>query len=538
MATSGDRGSMSEPELDGSAYDYVIVGAGSAGCVLAARLSEDPDVSVCLLEAGGADSSDHVRIPVAGGDLRRGQRDWDYDTHDEPHCNGRRLYLPRGRMLGGTSSMNGMVHIRGNRLDYDDWNQPGWSYEELLPYFRRSEDNERGASHYHGVGGPLPVSESRSSNPMSTAFVQAAIESGQPANDDFNGAQQDGFGYYQVNQRNGERCGAAAGYLLPALDRPNLSVHTHLQVQRVLIVDGQARGVQAQQLDRTFRISARREVILSAGAYNSPQLLMLSGIGPADLLRSLGIAVSVDQPEVGRNLQDHSASYLVFSHSHPISLLSAGDPEHIRQFEEEGRGLLTSNVPEAGGFVRTRSGLAAPDVQFHTLPVMFIECALTVPPQHGISFGPCVLKPDSRGQVTLASSEPTVKPRIQHNYYSADADLATMVAGLRIAMDIARQDALIPYTEQRYSYPASDSDADLRAFVRASTQSVFHPVGTCAMGTVLDAELHVNGVSGLRVVDASIMPSIPRGNTNAPTVALAERAADLIRGRNPVPAPR
>ncbi|HEV2885303.1 MAG TPA: GMC oxidoreductase, partial [Jatrophihabitans sp.] len=282
-----------------------------------------------------------------------------------------------------------------------------------------------------------------------------------------------------------------------------------------------------------FVVWARREVILSAGAYNSPQLLMLSGIGPVDLLTRLGIAVTVDQPEVGRNLQDHPSSYLVFTHSHPISLLSAGDPENVRQFEDEGRGPLTSNVPEAGGFVRSRNGLPAPDIQFHTLPVMFLECALGMPAKHGISFGPCVLKPDSRGEVVLASAEPTVKPRIKHNYYSAEADLATMVAGLRIALEIARQNALIPFTQQRFSYPASESEADLRAYARASTQSIFHPVGSCAMGSVLDAELRVNGVSGLRVVDASVMPSIPRGNTNAPTVAIAEKAADLIRGRSP-----
>ena len=536
MATNGARNLSGGPVLNGSTYDYVIVGAGSAGCVLAARLSEDPDVSVCLLEAGGSDAVATITTPAAGGSLIRSQYDWDYDTHDEPHCNGRRLYLPRGRVLGGTSSINGMVHIRGNRLDFDDWQLPGWSYDELLPYFKRSEDNERGASPYNGVGGPLPVAENRSKNPMSTAFVQAAVESGQPANIDFNGPSQDGFGYYQVNQRNGRRYSGAAGYLRPVMDRPNLTVHTHVQTHRVVIERGQARGVDCQRLDETYRINARREVILSAGAYNSPQLLMLSGIGPADLLTGLGITVSVDQPEVGRNLQDHPASYLVFSHSHPISLLSAGEAEYVRLFEEEGRGPLTSNVPEAGGFVRTREDLAAPDVQFHVLPVMFIDCALGVPPAHGISFGPCVLKPDSRGEVRLASSDPTVKPRIRHNYYSAESDLETMVAGLRVAMNIARQDALIPYTEQRHSYPASDSDADLRAYARAGTHSIFHPVGTCAMGTVLDAELRVNGVSGLRVVDASIMPSIPRGNTNAPTVALAERAADLIRGRTSAPA--
>ncbi|HEV2885325.1 MAG TPA: GMC family oxidoreductase N-terminal domain-containing protein, partial [Jatrophihabitans sp.] len=237
MTISGDRRQLN-PELDGSDFDYVIVGAGSAGCVLAARLSEDPDVSVCLIEAGATDSSANITTPAAGGNLCRSQYDWDYDTHDEPYCNGRRLYLPRGRVLGGTSSINGMVHIRGNPLDYDEWKQPGWSYDELLPYFKRSEDNERGASYYNGAGGPLPVSENRSKNPMSTAFIQAAIESGLPANEDFNGPRQDGFGYYQVNQRNGRRCGAAGGYLRPVLHRPNLSVQTHLQVHRILISEG------------------------------------------------------------------------------------------------------------------------------------------------------------------------------------------------------------------------------------------------------------------------------------------------------------
>jgi choline dehydrogenase-like flavoprotein len=309
-------------------------------------------------------------------------------------------------------------------------------------------------------------------------------------------------------------------------------------VLRVLLEHGQARGVRCHQLDQIFDFRANREVILSAGTYNSPQLLMLSGIGPADLLTALGIGVVLDQPEVGRNLQDHPSCYLVFSHSHPISLLSAGEPESLRQFQEEGRGPLTSNIPEAGGFVRTRGGLAAPDVQFHTMPVMFLNGALGTPPGHGISFGPCVLKPDSRGEVVLASAEPTVKPKIKHNYFAAEADLDTMVAGLRLGMEIGRQDALVPFTEQRYCYPDSDSDADLRAFARAHTQSIYHPVGTCAMGTVLDTELRVNGVAGLRVVDASVMPSVPRGNTNAPTVAIAERAADLIRGLTGRPARR
>lgn len=478
---------------DRETYDYVIVGAGTAGCVLAARLTEDPDVTVCLIEAGPTDDVDSIRIPAWGGKLCRTRYDWDYDSHDEPQLNGRRLYLPRGRVLGGTSAMNGMVHIRGHRTDFDDWNQPGWTYPELLPYFLRCEDNERGASRFHGVGGPLPVSENRSRNPMSTAFVQAAIEAGYAANDDFNGADQDGFGYYQVNQRNGRRCSSAAAYLHPVRGRANLTVRTHLQVQRILVERGVAAGVLCQQLDRSVELRAAREVIVAAGAYNSPQLLMLSGIGPADQLTGLGIPVLVDQPEVGRNLQDHPSTYLVFTHDQPVSLLSAGEERYVRQFEEEGTGPLSSNVPEVGGFVRTRDGLAAPDVQFHALPVTFIDGALGVPPGHGISFGPCVLRPASRGEVTLASDDPTAKPRIRHRYYDDADDVRVMVAGLRIALAIAEQSALRPYTQGRFTHPASDSDADLRAFIRATTQSIFHPAGTCAIGSVLDAELRVRG---------------------------------------------
>ena len=513
-------------------FDYIIVGAGSAGCVLAGRLSADPDVAVCLVEAGPTDAGEIFQIPALGGQLIRSRYDWDYDSHGEPNCNGRRMFLPRGRVLGGTSSLNGQVHIRGNQQDFDDWNQPGWSYSELLPYFKRSEDNERGASEYRGAGGPLSVSDNRSRNPMSTAFIEAAIEAGYPANDDFNGAVQDGFGYYQLTQRNGRRCSTSVAYLYPALDRPNLTVQTFAQVERILVRDGRAEGISCRRLDSSFELHAEREVILSAGAYNSPQLLMLSGIGPADSLRAMGIPVLLDQPAVGQNLQDHATTYLVFSHSQPVSLLATGQPEHWRQFEQEGRGPLTSNVPEAGGFVRTRDGLSTPDVQFHVLPVMAMENGLGMPPDHGISLGPCVLAPQSRGDVTLASREPTAKPRIRHNYFGEQVDLDTMVAGLRIALDISRQPALKPYTERPWSYPASESDADLRAMVRAFSQSIYHPVGTCAIGSVLDPQLRVLGLSGLRVVDASVMPNVPRGNTNAPVIAVAERAADLIRGVN------
>ncbi|HEX5118659.1 MAG TPA: GMC family oxidoreductase N-terminal domain-containing protein [Pseudonocardiaceae bacterium] len=512
-------------------YDYVIVGAGSAGCVLAAQLSEDPDVKVCLIEAGPADTSENVHIPSAFGKLFRTQVDWDYDTHDEPFCERRRIYLPRGRMLGGTSSMNAMVYMRGNRIDYDGWGQPGWTYDELLPYFVRAEDNERGASEYHGAGGPLAVSDGRSINPMTEAFVAAALEAGYAANDDFNGSTQDGFGQYQVTQRDGQRCSTAVGYLRPAMGRPNLTVETNVQIHRVLFEGSRARGVVGYRLETELEFRADREVILSAGAYNSPQLLMLSGVGPADLLRPLGIPVVLDQPQVGQNLQDHPQTPLIFAHSHPISLLAAGEPESVRQYTEHRRGPLTSNGPEVGGFVRTTADLAAPNIQFHTAPMMFADGGLHPPIAHAISFGGCVLDGRSRGSVLLASDDPTAKPAIRHNYFAEEADLQVAVDGLRVGLEIARQQALAPYTETPFMPPASESEADLRAHVRQHSQTLYHPAGTCAMGTVVDAELRVVGVDGLRVVDASVMPTLVRGNTNAPVIAIAEKAADVIRGR-------
>jgi choline dehydrogenase len=513
-------------------YDYVIVGAGSAGCVLAARLSEDQDVSVCLVEAGPADDDENVHVPSAFGRLFRGRLDWDYDTHDEPFLGGRRVYLPRGRMLGGTSSMNAMVYIRGNPADYDDWGIPGWSYAELLPYFRRSEDNERGPSEYHGAGGPLAVSDGRSRNPMTEAFLVAATEAGHPANDDFNGQEQDGFGRYQVTCRDGRRCSTAVAFLRPALDRPNLTVRTGALVNRVVFAGSRATGV---EIDDGQLLEADREVIVCAGAYNSPQLLMRSGVGPAALLGALGIDVVLDQPEVGANLQDHPTTNLVFAHDEPISLLSAGAPESLRQYTESGRGPLASNGPEVGGFVRTRGESTAPDVQFHVAPMMFMNGGLAAPTEHAISYGPCVLKPASRGRVSIMSADPTVKPSIEHLYYAEAADLEVAVEGVRVALDIARQPGLATYTTRPLLVPESDTDADLREFVRRCTQTLYHPSGTCAMGTVVDAELRVNGVEGLRVVDASVMPSVIRGNTNAPTIAIAEKAADLARG---IPAER
>lgn len=511
-------------------YDYVIVGAGSAGCVLAARLSEDPGVSVCLIEAGPADIAENIHVPVAFGRLFRTQLDWDYDTHEEASLGRRRVYLPRGRVLGGSSSINTMVYVRGNPIDFDGWGQPGWGYADLLPYFKRSEDNERGESEYHGVGGPLAVSEGRSNNPMCAAFVEAATQAGFPVNEDFNGATQDGFGFFQVTQRDGRRCSAATGFLHPALDRPNLTVETDLQVHRVLVEGGRAVGVTGQRLDEQLTIRADREVILSAGTYNSPQLLMLSGIGPAALLGALGIPVLLDQPLVGQNLQDHALVPLVYTHSQPISLLVAGAPENVQRFLAEGRGPMTANGPESGGFIRTSASLPAPDVEFLGAPVMFADSGLGTPTHHSYSFGPSMLTPVSRGMVMLASDDPTAKPKIMHNYLAEEADLERAVEATRIGMHIASQKAMAPYTEGRHEPPASESDADLRDYVRRYTHSIFHAAGTCAMGTVVDAELRVRGVAGLRVVDASVMPTLIRGNPNAAVIAIAERGADVVKG--------
>jgi choline dehydrogenase len=509
-------------------YDYVIVGAGSAGCALAARLSEDPDTKVCLVEAGPADTSPNIHVPALFSKLLRSGLDWDYDTHDEPGLNGRRLFLPRGRVLGGTSSINTQIYIRGNRLDYDSWDQPGWGYDELLPYFKRSEDNEWGESDYHGAGGPMRVSDNRSRNAMSTAFVEAAVEAGFAANDDFNGESQDGFGYFQLTQKDGRRVSASTAFLHPNMGRPNLTVLTNVQVHRIVIENGFAVGVTGERFGEELTVRADREVILSAGAYGSPHLLQLSGIGPAQGIAPLGIPVVADLPGVGANLQDHVLIPLVFPHEHPISMIGFGQPEHLEQFGA-GHGPLTCNGPEVGGFHRTDSSLPAPDVEYLSAPVAFVDNGLGVPVGHAITFGPSMLTPRSRGAVSLASDDPTVKPRIQHNFFTEQADMDDAVKAVRTALEISRQKALSPYCSTLYRGPASESDADIAGYIRAYTHSIFHPVGTCAIGSVVDPELRVQGVGGLRVADASVMPLIPRGNTNAPSIAIGEKAADLIR---------
>jgi len=374
-------------------YDYVIVGAGSAGCVLANRLTEDPAAQVLLLEAGAEDTADEIHIPAAFASLFKTKWDWNYETVEQKHT-GKTSYWPRGKVLGGCSSINAMIYIRGNRADYDGWG-PGWSYEEVLPYFKRSEDNERGESEYHGAGGPLTVSDSRSNNPMADAWVEAAAAAGFERNDDFNAAAQDGVGRYQVTQRNGMRCSTAVAFLHPAADRPNLTIETRMHVHRVLMEDTRAVGVAAEHEGELVELRAEREVLLCAGAYNSPQLLLLSGIGPAEELAMREIESVVDLPEVGRNLQDHVQIGGIWTNEEPVSLILGAEPEYQQAFAERGEGPLTSNVAESGGFWRSRDDLDAPDLQFHCAPVMFVDEGLGDPVAHGISFGVCLLTPES-----------------------------------------------------------------------------------------------------------------------------------------------
>jgi choline dehydrogenase len=511
-------------------YDYVIVGAGSAGCVLASRLTEDPDVSVLLLEAGPPDVNQNIHVPLGVMSLLRTEVDWNYASAPEPFCNSRRIPLPRGRTLGGSSSINNMIYIRGHRADYDGWGIPGWSYDDLLPYFKKSEDNVRGADEFHGVGGPLRVSDCRSENVTSPAFVQAGVEAGFPGNDDFNGAEQEGFGMYQVTTRDGMRGSAAVSYLHPVMERPNLTVMPYMHTHRILFEGTRAVGVEASQLGQLQEFRAEREVILSAGAYNSPQLLMLSGVGPAEHLTLREVEVLLDQPAVGENLTDHPATYAIWTTQEPVSLLLALEPAALQQFEETQTGPFASNVAESGGFVRLDSSAPAPDVQFHFIPVQIVDEGMSDPTDHGVLITPCVLQEESRGSVTLASNDPTAQPIIRNNFYAAEKDMRLMLDAMKLTIELANQPAMKRYCVDGFNVPASESEEDLRDQIARTTFAIYHPVGTCAMGSVVDDELRVNGLEGLRVVDASVMPMVPRGNTNAPVIAVAERAADLIRG--------
>ncbi|MCW2984568.1 MAG: putative choline dehydrogenase [Conexibacter sp.] len=510
--------------------DYVVIGAGSAGCALAARLSEDPAATVTLIEAGGPDSMQEIHIPAAIGALFKTRVDWDFDTDPEAELLGRRLYLPRGRVLGGSSSINAMIYMRGNPADFDGWaagGATGWGYDDVLPYFKRSEDNERGENEYHGVGGPLAVSDSRSNHDLVDRFVQAGESLGHAQNADFNGITQDGIGRFQFTQRNGMRCSTAVAFLHPALARPNLEVLTGARALRLIFEGTRAVGVEIEHHDNVEEVRAVVEVIVCAGAYQSPQLLMLSGIGPAAELAPLQIPVLADLP-VGKGLQDHIMAVPSWFTSQS-TLGSAFTPENV-ELLQRGTGPLTSNAAEGGGFFRTRDGLDGPDVQLHALPLMFHQECLA-PPVHDVFSVFCgLLQPTSRGEVTLRSPVPSAQPRIVHNFLSTPEDRDTLIAAVRLCLQIARTAPLAEVLGDCFVAPADDSDATIEAFVRAHAQTVFHPTSTCAIGTVVDSELRVYGVEGLRVADASVMPRVPRANTNAATIMVAEKAADLIKG--------
>jgi choline dehydrogenase-like flavoprotein len=519
-------------------YDYVIVGAGSAGCVLANRLTEDPSVRVLLIEAGKRDRHPNIKIPAAFAKQFQTKLDWDLATEPEPHCDGRSLYVPRGKGLGGSSSMNAMLYVRGNPLDYDSWaaaGAEGWGWDDVRPYFLKAEDNQRGDSEHHATGGPLRVEDERSPRPLTGRFLAACEEAGVPHIDDYNGPEQDGASLAQVTQRGGRRWSAADAYLRPAQKRPNLEVVTGALVSGVEITNGTATGVRYSRRRGGERVArAEREVILAAGAIGSPQLLLLSGIGPAAQLREAGVPVVHDLPGVGENLQDHPYVACVWDVPGGGSLADAEKPKALLEYLLRRTGPLSSSVAEAFAFVRSRPGLPAPDLQFHFAPAYFVDNGFEEYDGHAITMGPVLVKPQARGWVRLRSADPAAKPRILTNSLSDDGDLAALVAGVRLSREIA---AAGPFAEAlgRELFPGAEADTDeaIAADVRHRAELLYHPVGTCRMGADPDAvvspTLQVHGLERLRVVDASVMPLVPGGNTNAPTIMIAEKAADLIR---------
>jgi choline dehydrogenase-like flavoprotein len=528
-------------------FDYVIVGGGSAGSVLAGRLSEDPSVRVCLLEAGGRDSSVLIHCPAGLAAMAlTGSSNWAFETVPQPGLGGRRGYQPRGKVLGGSSSINAMIYARGHRSDYDGWaaeGNAGWSYDEVLPYFRRAENNERGADAWHGSGGPLNVMDLAAPNRHSRAFVEAGLQAGLPANPDFNGRELEGVGLYQVTHRAGERFSAAKGYLTPHLGRPNLTVVTGAHATRVLFEGAGARatGVEAIVGGRRQAFAARREVLLAAGALQSPQLLMLSGIGPGAQLQQHGIAVRADLPGVGLNLHDHIDVVAVVDAPHLKDLFGmslAGAARTLSaalEWRSRRTGPLTTNFAEAGAFLRSRPDEPVPDLQLHFVIGKLVDHGRRVVLGHGYSCHVCVLRPRSRGTVQLASADPLAAPRIDPGFLSVRDDVDRLVRGFKLMRRVLQQPALAGLGGRETPASAqAHSDEQIEQFVRSHADTIYHPVGSCRMGRgpgdVVDASLRVRGVDGLRVVDASIMPSIVSGNTNAPVVMIAERAVDLIRG--------
>jgi choline dehydrogenase len=534
---------VTDPSSETFEFDYVIVGAGSAGCVLANRLSADGKNSVLLLEAGPRDTNLWIHVPLGYGRLFKEKTvNWMYQTEPEPELGGRQVFQPRGKVLGGSSSINGLLYVRGQHEDYDRWRQrgnAGWGYDDVLPYFKKAEDQQRGADKYHGAGGPLPVSDWRHADPLSEAFVVAAAETGIPTNPDFNGERQEGAGFFQTTTRRGRRASTAFSYLRPAKGRGNLRVETSALAQRILFEGRHARAVEYRQQGRLRTARARKEILVSSGAYNSPQLLQLSGVGPADLLKAHGIDVVLDAPGVGNDLQDHMQVRLVTRCAqrvtlndivnHPVRRIMAG-----AQYAAFRRGPLTIAAGTSGAFFKTNPRLATPDIQIHFLPFSTDKMGEKLHSFSGFSASVCQLRPESRGSLRIKSADPTVPPEIRINYLATETDRAAFVDGIKILRKILAAPALKPYSvEEVHPGPKVTSDEELLNYCRRTGSTVYHPTSTCRMGNdplaVVDQRLKVRGIEGLRVVDASIMPDLMSGNTNAPTIMIAEKASDMIR---------
>jgi choline dehydrogenase len=523
-------------------FDYVIVGAGSAGCVLANRLSADGKNSVLLLEAGPKDTNLWIHVPLGYGKLFKEKTvNWMYQTEPEPELGGRQVFQPRGKVLGGSSSINGLLYVRGQHEDYDRWRQrgnSGWGYDDVLPYFKKAENQQRGADDFHGVGGPLPVSDLGHPDPLSAAFIDAAAETGLPVNPDFNGASQEGAGFFQTTTRGGRRASTAVAYLRPAKSRSNLQVETAALAQRILFEGRRARAVEYRQGGVLRTASARKEILVSGGAYNSPQLLQLSGVGPAELLKQHGIDVVLDAPGVGNDLQDHLQVRLVTRCAqrvtlndilnHPVRRIMAG-----ARYAAFRTGPLTIAAGTSGAFFKTNPRLASPDVQIHFLPFSTDKMGEKLHSFSGFSASVCQLRPESRGSLRIRSADPTAPPEIRINYLATETDRTAFVEGIKILRKILAAPALKPFVaEEVEPGPKISSDEEILNFCRQRGNTVYHPTSTCRMGNdplaVVDQRLRVRGIEGLRVVDASIMPDLMSGNTNAPTIMIAEKASDMI----------
>ena len=525
-----------------ASFDYIIVGAGSAGCVLANRLTASGRYRVLLLEAGGPDRNIWIHIPLGYGKLFSNPKvNWLYTTEPEPELDNRRVIQPRGKVMGGSSSINGLLYIRGQHEDYDHWRQlgnAGWSFHDVLPYFRRAEDQERGADELHGAGGHLKVSDVCEPHPLCEAFIEAAQESGFPRNDDFNGATQEGAGYFQLTARNGRRWSTAVGYLKEAKRRPNLAVVANALAGRILFSGRRAIGVEYRRGGVAHTALANAEVIVSGGAFNSPQLLQLSGLGPAKILRELGIDVVADMPGVGADLQDHLQIRVLYRCTEPITMNDVINNWRHRyaaglRYLLSRKGLLTIGAGYAGAFLRTRPDLATPDVQFHFLIFSADAAGATLHPFPGFMASVCQLRPDSRGFVRIKSRDPAVAPAIQPRYLSARTDCDCVVGGLKLLRRVMNQPVMRRYIAEEHA-PGEQcaSDADLLAFARQTGTTVYHPTSTCRMGSdpnaVVDERLRVRGFEGLRVIDASIMPTVVSGNTNAAAVMIGEKGSDMV----------